>query len=332
MKLKDKYGRVHRYLRLSLTDKCNLNCIYCNPQHTNIKLSSRSQLLDFDEIYRVVDIFVNKFEFDKIRLTGGEPFARNDVIDLIRKLSEIKLKRKFELTITTNGTLIKGKIANLREAGLDRINFSLDSLNHENYLNITGKNDLDRVFETIQEAEKVGYNDIKINTVIIKGVNDNEITDFVDYAALTGYNIRFIEFMPFSGNGFENDKFIGYNEIREIVEKKYRLIPVSNGNNEIAKDYLIAENKGIVSFISSISNHFCDGCDRIRITAAGKLKNCLFSTAQGDLDLRYLLRSGFSDDDIVDKITEAVQQKKAAHPELEELKVAQNNNMLQIGG
>jgi len=332
MRLTDKYGRVHKYLRLSLTDKCNLRCIYCNPDSDNESCSNRDSYLTIEEYERLVRIFVLGFGFEKVRLTGGEPFARRNVTRLIEWLGRIKEDKHFELTATTNGTLITGTLNSLKSAGLDRLNFSLDSLDSDNFKQITGMAKLEKVLAAIEEAEDTAFSPIKINTVIMRGKNNHEILDFMKYAVKTGRNIRFIEYMPFSGNLYSDDMFMSAAEIRAEVEKHYKLSKIENSKRLVAKDFRIDGTNAAVSFISSISEHFCDGCDRLRITADGKMKTCLFSVNKSETDLRVLLRDGRSDFEIMENIRTSLHNKAKVHPDLHELKLFQNNDMLKIGG
>ena len=332
MRLTDKYGRVHKYLRLSLTDKCNLRCIYCNPDSDSENCSNRDSYLTIEEYERLVRIFVLGFGFEKVRLTGGEPFARKNVTQLITRLGKIKEDKHFELTATTNGTLISSTLISLKAAGLDRLNFSLDSLDSDNFNNITGRTHLGKVLAAIEEAEDTGFSPIKINTVIMRGKNDHEILDFMKYAVKTRRNIRFIEYMPFSGNLYSDDMFMSAAEIKDEVKKQYKLHKIENSKSLVAKDFLIDGTKAAVSFISSISEHFCDGCDRLRITADGKMKTCLFSVDKSETDLRVLLRENKSDFEIMESIITSLQNKTKVHPDLHELKLFQNNDMLKIGG
>ena len=332
MKLTDKYGRVHRYLRLSVTDKCNLNCIYCNPSISNFSELHKSDILSFDEITRIVDIFTSEFEFDKVRLTGGEPFARKGIIDLIAQLNILKQKNPFELVATTNGILINGKLKELKVAGLDRLNFSLDSLVPQTFKKITGFDKIDSVLSSVNEAVSAGFDDININVVMIRGVNDTEINSFVEFAIKYKVTVRFIEYMPFSSNGFDEKLFIASSEIKDFVESEYKLEPVGNTGTKVSRDFKIINTDGKVGFISSISNHFCDGCDRLRITSDGLLRNCLFSIDETALNLKFLLRRNHSDEEIKSLIVDSMTEKNQKHLSLELLKILNNNNMLKIGG
>lgn len=291
-----------------------------------------SNFLTNREIIRLVSIFVKKFEFNKVRLTGGEPFARKNIIELIEELTILKNEYQFELSVTTNGLLINGNFKNLKGHGLDRINFSLDSLNPKRYELITGKNQLHNVLDAIVDAENAGFSNIKINTVIIKNVNDDEIDDFIDYSNKTGRNIRFIEYMPFSNNGYDKVGFISSQELMTKISQYYELIPNNKNEESVAMDYRIKDSKALISFISPISDHFCGLCNRLRITAEGKLKLCLFSPNKTELELKDMLRNDYSDERIAESIIKALVEKDYAHPNIEELIKLKNNNIISVGG
>lgn len=333
MKLKDNHNRTHNYLRISLTDNCNLRCTYCNPDGNDLNKFRNSEQLTNEELLRLIKIFVIHFEFKKIRLTGGEPLARKNILGLFDSIHKIKTTNPFELGITTNGTLLSKNLTRLKESGLDKLNISLDTLDRNKFKSITSLNKFDEVLSSINEAIKLKFSPIKINTVIMKGVNDNEITDMVEFAIEKDLNIRFIEFMPFSSNGWNDNNFISYEEIKNIVENKYTLIPISSDPSEVAKSFTIKGFNGTVSFISSISNHFCGDCNRLRITANGNLNLCLFSSKENQIPMTKYLRSGnYNDDDIAKIISTSLLNKNLQHPEIEELLKLESNNMLQIGG
>lgn len=332
IQLVDKFERVHDYLRISLTDKCNLKCLYCNPSGEAEKLF-QSQILSYDELLRLIKIFVQRLGAKKIRLTGGEPLARRDVMTFFETLAHFKKENPFQLCITTNGTLLEDKIERLKYFGLDKLNISLDSLQRERFLQITGKECLGSVLRSVELAESLGFTPLKINTVVMKGINDDEILDFIGFAKDRKINIRFIEFMPFSDNRWSEDSFISYDEIKNIISGKYQLEEIHHEVQRVAKDYSIINHKATVSFISSISNHFCGSCNRLRITSSGKLKLCLFAPVNEELDLRLLLRTpSVSDDDIVRFINDSLDRKNYQHPEVDELLKLEKNNMLAIGG
>ena len=332
-KLIDRFGRVHTYLRISITDKCNLNCIYCNPADSALRGELSRSILSYEELIRLIKIFVADLGITKIRLTGGEPLVRKNVENLFRMLKEIKDKHPFELGLTTNGILLEDKIDFLKKFGLDKINISLDTLRKERFIAITGADNIDAVFNGINKAEKLGYNPVKINAVIMKGINDDEIPGFIEFVKERNLNIRFIEYMPFTSNGWNERVFISYQEIKSIVEENYSLVEIKNGKHNVAKNFRIKGYTGTVSFVSSISDHFCDGCNRLRLTASGNLKLCLFSSLSSEIKLKdYLRDDKITDEEIAKVISSALQQKELKHPELDELLTMDKNNMLRIGG
>lgn len=332
-KLIDKFGRVHDYLRFSVTDRCNLNCVYCNPSDNKLNLLKDHEMLSNPEALRLIGIFVKHFEFRKIRFTGGEPLARKDIINLIAELKPLHENYGLEIGITTNGTLLSGSLNSLRASGVSKLNISLDSLDSDRFFKITGKDRFERVMDSILLAEELGFYPLKINCVVLKGINDDEILNFVNFVKDRNMNIRFIEYMPFSGNGWSEGKFLGYQEIKTTIENEFRLIPYINGKTEVANNFRISGHNGMVSFISSISNHFCDGCNRLRITSEGNLKLCLFSPKNKELDMKNYLRTGdFTDMEIAGIIRNKVQGKEHVHPGIDELLKLEKNNMLSIGG
>lgn len=332
-KLIDKFGRVHNYLRFSVTDKCNLNCVYCNPSDNKLNLLHDNDMLSNQESLRLINIFVKHFEFRKIRFTGGEPLARKDIINLIAELKPLHENYGLEIGITTNGTLLSGKLNSLKASGVTKLNISLDSLDKDRFFKITGKDRFERVMNSILLAEELGFYPLKINCVVMKGINDDEILNFVNFVKDRNMNIRFIEYMPFSGNGWSEGKFIGYQEIKTTIENEFCLIPYISSKTEVANNFYISGHKGMVSFINSISNHFCDGCNRLRITSEGSLKLCLFSPKNKELDMKNYLRTGsFTDMEIAEIISCKVQDKDHIHPGINELLKLEKNNMLSIGG
>jgi len=331
--LVDNFNRIHDYLRISLTDKCNLNCIYCNPSDYKTPKLERNQILSFDELLRLIDIFTGKLGINKIRFTGGEPLVRKDVLSFFREVYSFKLKYGFEIGLTTNGTLLEDKLIDLKNHGLDRLNISIDSLNPGKYKFITGKDNLNEVLRSVIKANQLGFNPLKLNVVVMKNINDDEILDFVDFIIDSNMNVRFIEFMPFGNNKWNKNDFISYNEIKNIIENKYHLNEITGTRNLVAKDFSIEGKLGTVSFISSISDHFCETCNRLRIDAQGKMKLCLFSSGENELNFKKLLNdSNISDEDISELIQEALQPKPKVHPDIAELIKLEENNMLNIGG
>lgn len=332
MKLTDKYNRVHNYLRLSVTDRCNLSCNYCNPKGISLNHSDKSDILTFGEIERIVKIFARNFEFKKIRLTGGEPFARKDIFRLVHNIGEIKKEIPYELSATSNGVLINGRITELMQSGVDRINFSLDTFKKSRYFEITGVDSLNAAINSIKQAIGNNPEKVKINMVVMKGINDDELIDFVDFAINNNVSVRFIEYMPFSNNGYDKNLLMNYNEMITKISEKYNLIRDTSDTESVSKDYCINGNKGKISFITSITEHFCNTCNRLRITSDGKLKLCLFSLKDNDLDIKALIRRGAYDNEIVDEITEFTGKKNEMHDTFENLIQLKSSSMISVGG
>lgn len=331
--LKDKYGRIHNYLRVSLTDKCNLNCSYCNPKGSgNTIHTSKKELLTYEEMLRLIGIFVTHLGINKIRLTGGEPLIRKQIESFIISLNELKSNFPISLCITTNGILLKDKVDFLKENGFEHINISLDTLDNNIFKEITGYGVLQNVMDSIESALAKGLK-VKLNTVVMNGVNTNEIKDFINFAINTKINIRFIEYMPFSGNGWKEERFIPIRDIMEIVKSYNDILPAASILGSPAKDYLISGTNVKISFISSISDDFCGECNRLRITSDGMMKLCLFSNVSDEVNLKKYLRDNcYSDNDISEIIKQSVLGKKQKHPGIDELLQADKNNMIRIGG
>jgi len=331
--LSDKYGRVHNYLRISLTDRCNLNCIYCNPVYAKAKYFEKDDILSYENILRIVKIFASELGFKKFRFTGGEPLVRKGVVEFFCLLNNLKRQYKFKTAITTNGTLMLEMLPELKKYGIDNINISLDSLQPNRFKMITGKDNFNSVIEAIYKSKQLGYDNLKVNCVVMKGVNDSEILDFVDFSIKEEINVRFIEYMPFSNNGWKENEFISYKDTRNKILEKYELVPASNNNGSVSKDYFIKNHNGMVSFISSISDHFCSSCSRLRLTAKGNLRLCLFSNRENELDLKSMLSNNkITDYEISAMITDYLKLKPKEHPGIDELVKLDLNYMLTNGG
>lgn len=297
--LKDSFGRIHDYLRISLTDKCNLRCQYCMPPH--VSFLPGKNLLSKDEILAISNVFVKDFGINKIRLTGGEPLLRKDARDIIESISQLPV----ELAITTNGVLLDQFFELFRKIGLQSMNISLDSLDPIKNNSITRRPYFKAVKNNIRDAIDLGFN-VKVNMVVIKGVNDDEICDFVHWTKYEPIHIRFVEFMPFDGNSWNWNKVVSYKEIIERVENEYRPEKLKDNPNSTSKAFRIKGFAGTFAVISSITSPFCGDCNRIRLTADGKLKNCLF--AHSEVDLLSQLRTG---GDIKELIIQSIQNKAA---------------------
>lgn len=295
----DKHKRKHSYLRLSLTDKCNFRCFYCMPSE-NINFYPNSRLMSADEIEEIARVFVAQ-GVEKIRLTGGEPLIRKDADEIIYRLSQLPI----ELAITTNGYLLDKYLNLFQRVGLQSINISLDTLDEEKFKNITQRDYYYKVRSNIQKALKKGFK-IKVNTVVMKGVNEEEILDFVRWSERENIHVRFIEFMPFNGNKWDWSKVISYKEMLHSIQDSIAIEKIEDSANDTAKNYRVKGGKGTFAVISSITAPFCGSCNRVRLTADGKMKNCLFSSAE--TDLLTPLRSG---QDILPLINQNIKDKKA---------------------
>ena len=290
-KLIDSFARNAIKLRISITDRCNMRCVYCMPTNNN-EWFEQNDILAYDEIVRLASILA-RLGIEKIRITGGEPLVRPKLEDLIRKLSNLDGIKT--IGMTTNGLFLKEKVMQLRDAGLKSVNVSLDTFKEDRFKAITGVHGLDNVLSAMYAAEHAGL-EVKVNTVIIRGWNDDEIVDFAKFARSTGYTVRFIEFMPLDGAGiWEPNLVVSKREtIQRINEDLKELKSLYNKTSEPATLYSFVDGKGILGFIPSITEPFCDNCDRIRITPVGRLLTCLYENP--GYDLKALLRSGKSDD------------------------------------
>lgn len=306
--LKDNFDRTIDYMRVSITDRCNLRCVYCMPSGA-LKPLEHKDILKYEEIIRVLKISAEK-GVRRIRITGGEPLVRRNISYLIRSIKNIDGIE--EVSITTNGIFLEQYANELSEAGLDRVNISLDSLKPDTFREITGGGNIESVLKGIEAAEKAGLSPIKINMVPIRGLNDNEIEDFARMTLNSYYQIRFIEFMPFGRRNFwSKERFISSEEIKSIVEKIGKLIPAKAKRSGPARYFKFEGSSGVIGFISPISNHFCKECNRLRLTADGKLRPCLFS--ETEIDLKPALRNEASDDEIRRLIELSIQVKPKSH-------------------
>ena len=293
-KLIDSYGRVAKKLRISVTDKCNMRCGYCMPKD-NTKWFDTNEVLSFEEIIRLSSIFAN-LGVEKIRITGGEPLVRHSIEDLIRSIAKINDIRSIGLT--TNGLLFLEKVKALKSSGLDSVNISLDSFKENRFKMMTGVNGLDKVISSIQKAKDVGL-DVKINTVVVRGWNDDEVVEFANFARRTGITVRFIEFMPLDGTGiWRSDLVFSKREMIEKIETDIgKVIPASEQEMSTpAKHYSFSDGMGTVGFIPSVTEPFCSQCDRIRLTSDGRFLTCLFENP--GYDIKSFLRKGTSDEEL----------------------------------
>lgn len=307
--MRDRYGRELTYLRVSLIDRCNLRCLYCMP-HGLLNPFKDDELLTMDETAEIISIFA-ELEISKVRLTGGEPLLKKGVPALIRRIKNFPGIR--EVVMTTNGVLLKPFVQDLKKAGLDRINVSLDTLDRENFKRITGLDKLDDVLNGIEAAWKAGIQPIKINTVLMKGYNDKEIMDLVRFAVERAFQIRFIEWMPTAGeiHSVRENRFLSSEFAKRLIKEKYRLSPDDSNPHAPARSFYIEGTKSRVGFISPLSNAFCSMCNRLRLKANGMMKTCLHG--KEDLDIKSLLRQGVSREEIKENISSVVFDRPEEH-------------------
>jgi GTP 3',8-cyclase len=327
--LRDTYGRVADDLRISITDRCNFRCIYCMPAE-GLKWLKRDDLLRFEEIARLARLFVERYGVRTIRITGGEPLVRIKVEELVGMINEVD--PTLDITMTTNGVLLREKAQLLKDAGLKRINISLDTLNMDRFHDIARSDAFVRVMDGIKASREAGLWPIKLNMVVMKGKNDDEVVDFARLARDEGYEVRFIEFMPLDGdNIWTNEQVVPSRRIQEQIEDLFPLVPVADPRPGPATRFKFADGTpGGVGFISSVSQAFCTTCNRIRLTAEGGLRTCLFSLQE--TPLRELIRSGVSDDHLGRVIETAVWRKEEGHLINQPGFIKPAKNMSQIGG
>lgn len=325
--LADKHQRIHNYLRISLTDKCNLRCAYCMPED-DYAFAPNSQLMQADEIFAIAKTFT-ALGVTKIRLTGGEPLVRKDFASILAQLSSLPV----QLALTTNATHLHLHFEALQAAGVQDINISLDSLQSDKFQLLTKRNYFEQVKNNIDVALLKGFH-VKLNVVVMNGINDDEIVDFVAWTKASPIHIRFIEFMPFEGNRWQSEKVFTLQQIKETIQKQYNISALPALANDTAKPFAIEGHQGTVAVISTMSAPFCNTCNRIRLTADGKIKNCLFSSTETDI-----LTAHRNNENIEALIKENILAKHAslggqllAH--FEEVQPTQliNRSMISIGG
>jgi len=321
--LRDAHNRIIRDLRVSLTDRCNFRCFYCLP-NGEPPLARKDTILTFEEIAEICEIFVS-LGIEKIRLTGGEPLLRRDVEKLIEKIALLKVSGEYlksqipnpksiDLALTTNGFSLKERAEDLKKAGLDRVTISLDSLKRENFQRITGVDKLGEVLEAIKAAQQAGFAPVKINAVIVRGYNETEVVEFARFARENDLSFRFIEFMPLdSGHEWRREMVVSGREIRDRINASFPLkLKETSRGSETAWKYEFADGaKGEIGIIAPVTEMFCGACSRIRLTADGQIRTCLFSTTEHNL--RDVLRSGANREEIVEFIRQVVLKKEARH-------------------
>lgn len=327
-KLVDSFNRRINYLRISVTDRCNLRCRYCMPSE-GVDLLPPDQVLHYEELLRIARLAIAG-GITKIRITGGEPLVRKGLTEFISTLSHIE--GLYDLSLTTNGLLLEDFAQSLYEAGLRRVNVSLDSLKPERYSAITRTRlgTLDRVLSGIRWAREVGLNPVKINMVVIRGVNDDEIIEFAELTRGEDLHVRFIEYMPMGRNeSWSSDSYLPSEKVKSILETSGKLIPADGKGSGPAVIYKFPKGNGRIGFISPISHHFCNSCDRLRITADGKMRTCLFSDSE--VDLIGPMRSGVSDKELFNILHYGTSIKPRGH-NLDQGGGETLRHMYQIGG
>ncbi|MGH9115886.1 MAG: GTP 3',8-cyclase MoaA [Acidimicrobiales bacterium] len=327
--LVDPYDRTVRDLRISVTDRCNFRCVYCMPEE-GMKWLPRGELLTYEELVRVARVCVERFGFESIRITGGEPTVRAHLPVLIERLSALGV----DLAMTTNGATLAHQAREFAAAGLRRINISLDSLRADRFEEIARRDALDQVLAGISAALAAGLDPVKINCVLVRDVNDDEILDFAAFGRSKGVEMRFIEWMPLDGGGeWAGDRVVPSSEVIAAIDAAWPLVAPDGGrarDSAPAESYRYADGAGAVGVIASVTRPFCGSCDRIRLTAEGQLRNCLFSVRE--TDVRSLLRGGATDDDLAAAIEAEVGRKWAGHQIGQVHFIRPARSMSQIGG
>ena len=308
LKLVDHCNRHLNYLRISITDRCNLRCVYCVPQDRIPRLD-HDEILTYEEILRIVRIGI-ELGITKVRITGGEPLVRKGVYAFLNDLSAIE--RLSDISLTTNGVNLKESLVKIKSTGINRINISLDTLNRKKFKDITGYDTFDQVWQGIELAEKMGFNPIKLNIVALKGINDDELIDMANLSFAYPFHIRFIEFMPIGKSNVDAGPLLLAPEIKKRISELGNLIPVEKAAHDgPARRYKFEGAIGEIGFIHALSHHFCDQCNRLRLTASGQLRPCLLSDRQEDL--KGPMRKGCTDQEIAEIFLRTVQHKPTDH-------------------
>jgi len=330
--LVDSYGRVHRDLRVSVTDRCNFRCSYCMPEE-GMQWLPRSDVLTFEEIERIARVCVEHFGVDSVRLTGGEPTVRAHLPVLVGKIAALRTPDgvPVDVALTTNGATLRSQATDLRDAGLRRVNISLDTLRRDRFVELTRRDELDHVLDGIDAACEAGLDPVKINVVVMRGVNDDEILDLARFGRDRGVTMRFIEWMPLDADqSWRSDAVVSQDEIVAAVGAEYPVDPLVRGHQP-AERFAYRDGHGEIGVIPSVTRPFCGSCDRIRLTADGQLRSCLF--AVDEVDLRALVRDGVSsDDDVAGAVRRCVAGKWAGHMIGQVTFVRPRRSMSQIGG
>ena len=323
----DKHNRPHNYLRISLTEKCNLRCTYCMPEE-GVQLSPKERLMSSDEIFEMAKLFA-ELGVTKIRLTGGEPLLRRDVGEIIQKLSTLPT----ELTLTTNAFLVHHFIDDFHKAGIRSLNISLDTLNRERFYKLTKRRGFSNVMSNIELLIDEGFR-VKVNVVLMRNENDDELLNFIEWTKNSDVHVRFIEFMPFDGNHWNWEKIVSFEEILNRINRHYAVEKLADKRHDTTKAYKVKGHIGTFAVISSMTNHFCASCNRLRLTADGKIRNCLFSNEE--IDLITPFRNG---ENLKPLIRESLERKNFQHGGIQELEKLDSSDdhfskrsMILIGG
>jgi GTP 3',8-cyclase len=323
--LVDDFGRVHRDLRISVTDRCNFRCTYCMPAE-GLEWLPRDQVLTFEEIERIARVCVRQFGIDSIRLTGGEPTVRAHLPVLVGKLAALGA----DIALTTNGATLRRMAGDLVAAGLRRVNISLDTLRRDRFVELTLRDELGNVLDGIEAAREAGLDPVKVNAVVMRGVNDDEVLDLATFGRDRGVVVRFIEWMPLDADQrWDSDAVVSQDEILRTIDAVYPVEAIQRGH-EPAERFAYRDGAGEVGVIPSVTRPFCGSCDRIRLTADGQLRSCLF--AVDEVDLRALVRGGASDDEVAAAVQRCVAAKWAGHMIGQVQFVRPRRSMSQIGG
>lgn len=327
--LVDSFNRRHDYLRISLTERCNLRCFYCMPGD-GIELSPREHILTDDEVIRLATLFV-KSGVTKIRLTGGEPTVRKGLVDVVARLNELRGHGLKSIGMTSNGIALERRLPTLVENGLTHLNLSLDTLDPFKFEIMTRRMGHDAVLRSLRAALASGLRSVKLNVVVVKGLNDAEVLDFLELTKDQNLSVRFIEFMPFTGNKWDKAKMVPSSELLSHIQRQHpSTIKAPDELNDTARSYITPGYKGSFGFISSMSDHFCGSCNRLRLTADGQIKVCLFDAKE--ISLRDQMREGATDDELLRTIGHAVRGKQEKHAGMEDIDVVTNRPMILIGG
>ncbi|MGD9078275.1 MAG: GTP 3',8-cyclase MoaA [Desulfobacterales bacterium] len=326
-KLIDNFNRHLNYLRISITDRCNLQCRYCVPQDLIPKLS-HADILTYEEILRVVRV-ATRLGISKVRVTGGEPLVRKGVYEFLNELTATEGLK--DVSLTTNGVLLKDNLEKIQAAGISRINISLDTLNAAKYHEITGYNEFNRVWQGIEKAHQMGFNPIKLNIVALKGINDDEFVNMARLSFQYPFHIRFIEYMPIGRSDFNPDSLLLAPEIKNRISDLGNLVAVQEAKHDgPARRYKFRDAIGEIGFIPALSQHFCNKCNRLRLTASGQLRPCLLSDHQEDL--KEAIREDCSDQQLADIFIKTVRHKPSDHNLVAKNPVRVCGQMRAIGG